>query len=253
MTRFQALVVRGQRETAADQSPALLLGVSEMRSKKLSICKLEIVGREFHLRSLENLPIRDQGRSRSPVVVEIEDAFEPLDEHRQPFEAIGQLGRNRVTVDAADLLEIGELADLHAVEPDLPTQPPGTQCRTLPIVFDKADIVQGSIDPDRVQASEIERLAVRRRGLQDHLELVEMLQSIGVLPIAAVGRSAGGLNVGCAPRLWPECTQGRRWMKGAGPDFQIVGLQNHATLPRPKILQIENKGLKAQNGASLIA
>ena len=49
----------------------------------------------------------------------------PVHIHRQAFEAISELDRHRVAVEAADLLEIGELGDLHAVAPALPAEPPG--------------------------------------------------------------------------------------------------------------------------------
>ena len=71
--------------------------------------------------------------------------------HREAFQPVGQLARHGVAVVAADLLEIGELADLHAVAPDLPAQTPGTQRRAFPIILDKADVVQGGVDADRGQ------------------------------------------------------------------------------------------------------
>jgi hypothetical protein len=101
------------------------------------------------------LAIGDTTRRAGAVVVEVEHALDALDIHRQAFEPIGQLGRNRVAFDAADLLEIGELADLHTVDPDLPSEPPGAQCRALPIIFDKPDVVQTGIDPDRREARKI--------------------------------------------------------------------------------------------------
>src|SRR5271163_651156 len=149
MARFQALVVSRQREPMVDQRPALGLGIAEMHNEAGSIGKLKIVGREFLLGALEDLAVCDTTRPAGSIVVEVKHALDTLDIHSQPFEPVGQLGRNRVAFDTADLLEIGELADLHAVEPNLPTKPPGTQGRALPIIFDKADVVETGINADR--------------------------------------------------------------------------------------------------------
>ena len=166
------------------------------------------------------------------VEVEIVDALDPLHIHRQPFETVGQLGRDRVAFDAADLLEIGELADFHAVEPDLPAEPPGAQGRAFPIVLDKADVVARRVDAERREAAEIQILAVGRRRLQDDLELVIMLQPVRVLAVAPVGRPARRLDIGGAPRLRPERAQGGRRVERAGADLDIVGLQD-ARSPAP--------------------
>ena len=45
------------------------------------------------------------------------------------------------TVMATDLLEIGELAGLHTIAPDLPSKAPGPKCRRFPVIFDETDIV----------------------------------------------------------------------------------------------------------------
>src|SRR5207247_1103173 len=147
--------------------------------------------------------------------------------------------------DPAHLLEVGELTDLHAVEPNFPTEPPGTQGRALPIILDKADVVQAGIDADCREAREIELLAVRRRRLEDDLELIVLLQPIGIFPIAAIGRPPRGLHIGGAPGLGAESAQRSRRMERAGPDLDIVRLQNDAALLRPEALQIENKRLEA--------
>ena len=62
---------------------------------------------------------------------------------------------------AADLLEIGELADLHAVAPDLPAEPPGAERRAFPVVLDEADVVQVHVDADGFERAEVERPAGR--------------------------------------------------------------------------------------------
>ena len=109
------------------------------------------------------------------------------------------------------------------------------------------------IDAERREAAEIEILAVGRRRLQDDLKLVIMLQPVRVFAIAAVGRAARWLDIGGAPRFRPERAQGGRRVERAGADFDIVGLQDHAALLRPKTLQIQNQGLKARPAAQLLS
>src|SRR3546814_7918993 len=93
---------------------------------------------------------------RHAVEVEVVDVLNPLHIHGEAFEAVGQLGRDRVAVEAADLLEIRELADLHAVAPDLPAEAPGAERRPFPVVFDEADVV-----PHRIAADGLDRKSTR--------------------------------------------------------------------------------------------
>jgi hypothetical protein len=82
-----------------------------------------------------------------------------LQVHGDAFEAVGDLASDRLAVQAADLLEIGELRDFHAVQPDFPTQAPSAQGRRFPVVLDKADVVDERIEaqfrsePGRVPAN----------------------------------------------------------------------------------------------------
>jgi hypothetical protein len=65
-----------------------------------------------------------------------------------------------------------------------------------------------------------------------------MLQAVGIFAIAAIGRPSRWLDVSRAPRLGAESPQRRRRVKSARANLDIIGLQYHAALPRPKILQI---------------
>jgi hypothetical protein len=59
--------------------------------------------------------------------------------------------------------------------------------------------VQPGVDAERGEAAEIEVLAVGGRRLEDDLELIVMLQPVGILAIAPVGRPARGLDIGGLP------------------------------------------------------
>ena len=91
---------------------------------------------------------------------------------------------------------------------------------------------------------EVEVLDVGRRRLQDHLELVVVLQPVRVLAVAAVLRPARGLHVGGVPRLRPERAQRGRRVEGAGADLHVVGLQDDAALVGPEALQRQDQALE---------
>src|SRR3954452_20107467 len=174
MACLQALVIGRQRDAAPDQRLAFGLSVAEMLGQAGGVGSLEVEFRKLALGPLEYLAVGDAPIPGRPIEVQIVDALDALDVHRQSFKAIGQLGRDRIAFDTADLLEIRELTDFHAVEPDLPAEAPGPQGRALPIVLDKADIVARRVNAERREAAKIEVLAVGRRRLQDDLELVVM-------------------------------------------------------------------------------
>lgn len=60
------------------------------------------------------------------------------------------------------------------------------------------------------------------KGLRDraHLQLGVPLQSIGVLPIAAVVRANGGLHIHHLPGLWPQHTQESCGVHGPSPNLR---------------------------------
>ena len=55
---------------------------------------------------------------------EVVDSIDVLHVHGDAFESVGDFCRDWVAWDAADLLEIGELRDFHAVGPDFPSASP---------------------------------------------------------------------------------------------------------------------------------
>src|SRR5437016_497297 len=132
---------------------------------------LEIEGGELALRLVKHFAV-----AQLFVEGEIIHRLDTLHVHCQPFNAVGQFGRNRITIESADLLEIRELRNLHAIAPYFPAQTPSSERWTLPIVFDEANIVLKRIDSDRANAVEIDFLHVFRRRLQDYLKLVVVLE-----------------------------------------------------------------------------
>ena len=141
-----------------------------------------------------------------------------------PLEAVGELGRDRRQVDAADLLEVGELRDLEAVEQHLPADAPGAERRRLPVVLLEADVVLPRVDAARLEALQIEVLHLVGRRLEDHLELMVLEQAVRVLAEAAVVGPPRRLDVGDVPVRRAEHAQQRFGVRGAGADFEVERL-----------------------------
>ena len=106
------------------------------------------------------------------------------------------------------------------------------------------------IDAQLAQGVEIEVLEIVRRGLQRDLELVVVLQAVGVVAVAAVFRAAAGLYVGSEPRFGAERAQAGGRMAGAGAHFHIEGLDDGAAFVGPEGLQFENDLLESEHIAA---
>ena len=105
--------------------------------------------REIFLLGLqEDVAVGDLLVAVAAVEVEVVDVVDALHIHGEALEAVGQLAGDRRALEAGDLLEIGELRDLHAVAPALPAEAPGAERRALPVVLDEADVVERHVDAD---------------------------------------------------------------------------------------------------------
>ena len=167
----------------------------------------EIVPGIFLLGLQEDVAIGHLVGAVAAVEVEVVDVVDALHIHRQPLQPVGQFAGHRLAGEARDLLEIGELRHLHAVAPAFPAEPPGAERRALPVVLDEAHVVERHVEADRGERLEVEVLEVRRRRLDDHLELVIVLQPVGVLAVAPVVRPPRRLDIGRLPRPRPERPQ----------------------------------------------
>src|SRR3546814_6250329 len=63
---------------------------------------------------------------------EIIDVVDPLNIHGEPLKSVGQFARYRLAIEAAHLLEIGELRNFHAVAPDFPAKTTCAKRRRFP-------------------------------------------------------------------------------------------------------------------------
>ena len=102
------------------------------------------------------------------------------------------------------------------------------------------------IDTEASQGVQVELQDVRWGGLHDHLELIIVLEPVGVFAVAAVGGAAGGFHIGHVPRFGAKNPEKGGGIEGAGPLFGVIGLLDDASLLGPVSLQGEDKVLKGQ-------
>jgi hypothetical protein len=106
--------------------------------------------------------------------------------------------------------------------------------------------VPQGIDAERHEAFEIDVLDIFRMRFEDHLELVIVLQTVGVLAVAAIRGTTRRLDISGVPRFGSEYAEKRGRVKGPGANLGVVRLMDNATLRGPEILQCQYKLLKCQ-------
>ena len=94
----------------------------EQLPQRADVGQLEVVNRKLQLVGLAHIGVSESGRP-----LDLVDALLALEESGQPFEAVSQLHRDDVQVDAAALLEVSELRDLQTVQHHLPADAPGAE------------------------------------------------------------------------------------------------------------------------------
>ena len=239
-------VVCGQRQLALQAGMALGLVVVKLLTHHLDVGDLKVIGTEFALVLEEHVAV-GHGRAIGQVAPhQIVDRVDALGVHGDTLQAIGNLDGHGVDLDAAHLLEVRKLRDLHTVEPDLPAKAPGAERRALPVVLDKADVMVVGVQANGGKRPQVELLGVDRRGLNEHLELIVVLHAVGVLAVAAVGGTAARLRIAGAPLGGTERAQRGRGMEGTGTDLGVIGLHNDAALLAPVLLEAQDDVLEGK-------
>ena len=149
---LQHLLVGRQREPVREQHAAVGLVLVEVPEQLRSVGELEVVLRLLDFVLVIDVAVSDAAE-RAVGPHDVVHALDALQVHREPLEAVGDLAHHRPAVEPADLLEVRELRDLHAVQPDLPAEAPGAERRRLPVVLDQADVVRQRIEAERAPAS----------------------------------------------------------------------------------------------------
>src|ERR1700690_978242 len=111
------------------------------RDHRIGIFK--VVSGKFLLLQKPHLPVRIIVRPSNII-----DAVYSLQVGANPVEPIGEFDGNRIEIDAATLLEIGELRNLESIQQYLPADSPRTQRGRFPVIFLKADVVIGKAQSD---------------------------------------------------------------------------------------------------------
>ena len=215
-----------------------------MLQERIRVRDVEIPAGIFPLRLPEDVAIGQRDRRVRRVEGHVHDVFDAEHIHRQTFHPVGQLARHRAAIMTCNLLEIGELRDFHPIAPDFPAKACGAERGAFPVILDKTDVVEGHVDADGFERAEIERLKVRRRGFNQHLILIIVLQPVRVVAIAPVRGAARGLHIGSGPGVRAEAAQRRRGVERARADLHVIGLQHGAALGGPIGLEAENDLLK---------
>ena len=100
------------------------------------------------------------------------------------------------------------------------------------------------IDADGFEAAEILFEHVIGRRLQDDLELLMLVEAVGIFAVAAVGGAAAGLHVRHFIRFGAEDAQEGFGRHGAGADFEIMRFLDDGATVGPVVLQLEDCVLK---------
>ena len=176
MSRFQNTLVGRQRQRGLQRQQllGLFLILFEAGEQEVDVGIFEVIGGLLHFVLVEHVAVGGFPQ-RAIAPDQVIDAVHTLDVHRQTLQTVGDLAGHRLTLEAANLLEVGELRHFHAVEPHFPAQTPGAQRRVFPVVFDKANVVDSRVHTQLFQRPEVQLLDVVRRGFNHHLELIVVL------------------------------------------------------------------------------
>jgi hypothetical protein len=93
------------------------------------------------------------------------------------------------------------------------------------------------VDAKGPQAIEINLLNIKRRGFQNDLILIVMLQAIGIFSVPTIGRATRRFYISHSPWFRAKDPQEGGGMEGPCPDLHVIGLLNNTTLIRPESLQ----------------
>ena len=124
MRRFEHLLVSGQRQACGQEFAALFFLVIKRREELIHIGVLEVIRRLLALVLQVDIAVADFAAVRRDGPYQVVNAIDVLQVHGDTLKPIGQLAGDGVALDAARLLEVGELSHFHAVEPYFPTQTP---------------------------------------------------------------------------------------------------------------------------------
>ncbi len=125
-----------------EQFFALGFVFAEEAPQAVDIRHLEVVNRKLQLVGEAHV-----GVFHALGPLDVVNAFDALQERDQPLQTVSDFGRHQIQIDAAALLEVGELRDLLAVQHHLPADAPGAERGRFPVVLFELNIVLRKIEP----------------------------------------------------------------------------------------------------------
>mmetsp|Transcript_20995 Transcript_20995/g.46002 ORF Transcript_20995/g.46002 Transcript_20995/m.46002 type:complete len:253 (+) Transcript_20995:2762-3520(+) len=240
MRQLEQVVVRGDGQALGKQAAGLLLKQVEAGALLRDVGLIQVVAAHLVLVLQEQLAIR-----HAPVVVtDVTKVGHTLQGHEDALHAIGDLHSWCIQRLAARLLEVGELGDLHAVQPHLPAQAPGAQHGTLPVVLHKAHVMCLGVNAQGLQRPQVQLLAVAGVRLEDDLELGVTLKAVGVVAVPRVVRANGWLCIADVPGLRPKDAQECGRIHSSSSNFGVVWEPYNASHAGPVLLKLCNGLLK---------
>ena len=124
MRALQHVIICGKRQTGFERAIALGFVAIELPEEEIGVCNFEVVRRELSLVLEEHVAIREDGTVFTTAPDDVVDRVDALDVHRQALETVRDFSRNWIALESTDLLEVRELGDFHAVDPNFPTEAP---------------------------------------------------------------------------------------------------------------------------------
>src|SRR5207245_2847015 len=128
MRALQDHFIRRQDAVRLDKALGFRFEAFEQIRQQIGIRQLEVVARLLYFVLMVDIAVAHAWRPD-----EVEHAFLSLQVHGQALQAVGDFAEDGLARESAYFLEVGELRDLHAVEPDFPAQAPGAERRRFPV------------------------------------------------------------------------------------------------------------------------
>ena len=233
MGSLKTIIISGKDQILLQKPVRFGFIFFKVSSVKINVGELEVKSRKFLFSLKVNIAVL-----HLLIPFNLKNGLLPLEKHGEAFQAISDFAGNRIEINPAALLKIGELSDFQTIQPNFPTQTPSPQGGRFPVIFHKPKIVLQRLDAADLEAFKIDVLNIGWGRLEDDLILIIMLEAVRVLTISAIGGTTAGFDIGSLPRLGAERLQKGVGRKGPGPDFKVVRLDHETACAGPVAVEI---------------
>ncbi len=209
----------------------VLIGVV-YAAQRLYISHFKVIAAMLYFRLEQDVVV---GYAGAPI--ELPYRIHPLQCKGNTIQSVGNLYGDRVQVDAAGLLKVGELGDLLPIQPHFPAETPCAQGRAFPVILHVAQVVHAGVDADVFQALFVQLLRIAGVRLQDHLQLVKELHPVRVFAKATIVRPDRRLHIDNIPGFRTQDTQRGRRVHCSRPNLDVIRVPDDTALRFPEIKQ----------------